>query len=115
MVVFATSRFMGYLFAGAYRFCAPRVTPTIKEIHRMSASAFVEAESFVDRRGPVELADQPLFERRQFANKKLVIAITVANGALSAKAVSAFERNRQFKATCSPTLPPAMKPKNVVN
>lgn len=34
----------------------------------MSASAFVEAESFVDRRGPVELADQPLFERRQFAN-----------------------------------------------
>ncbi len=34
----------------------------------MSASAFVEAESFVDRRGPVQLADQPLFERRQFAN-----------------------------------------------
>jgi hypothetical protein len=34
----------------------------------MSASTFVEAESFVDRRGPGELADQPLFERRQFAN-----------------------------------------------
>ena len=34
----------------------------------MSANAFVEAESFVDRRGPVELTDQPLFERRQFAN-----------------------------------------------
>ena len=34
----------------------------------MSASAFVEADSFVDRRGPVQLADQPLFERRQFAN-----------------------------------------------
>jgi hypothetical protein len=48
--------------------CVLRVTPTIKEIHRMSASAFVEAESFVDRRGPVQLADQPLFERRQFAN-----------------------------------------------
>jgi hypothetical protein len=34
----------------------------------MSVSAFVEEESFVDRRGPVQLADQPLFERRQFAN-----------------------------------------------
>ena len=34
----------------------------------MSASAFVEADSFVDRRGPVQLEDQPLFERRQFAN-----------------------------------------------
>src|SRR5262245_27827697 len=39
-----------------------------KEIHRMSASTFVETESFVDRRGPVDLAEQPLFERRQFAN-----------------------------------------------
>ena len=34
----------------------------------MSASAFVEAESFLDRRAPVQVADQPLFERRQFAN-----------------------------------------------
>jgi hypothetical protein len=34
----------------------------------MSSSAFVEAESFLDRRGPIQLADQPLFERRQFAN-----------------------------------------------
>lgn len=34
----------------------------------MSASAFVEADSFLDRRGPVQVADQPLFERRQFAN-----------------------------------------------
>jgi hypothetical protein len=34
----------------------------------MSATAFVEAESFLDRRGPVQAADQPLFERRQFAN-----------------------------------------------
>jgi hypothetical protein len=34
----------------------------------MSASAFVETDSFIDRRGPVQLADQPLFERRQFAN-----------------------------------------------
>lgn len=34
----------------------------------MSASATFEAESFVDRRGPVQLLDQPLFERRQFAN-----------------------------------------------
>ena len=34
----------------------------------MSASAFVEADMFVDRRGPAELVEQPLFERRQFAN-----------------------------------------------
>jgi hypothetical protein len=34
----------------------------------MSTSAIVESESFIDRRGPVQLADQPLFERRQFAN-----------------------------------------------
>jgi hypothetical protein len=34
----------------------------------MSASAFVEAESFLDRRGAEPSADQPLFERRQFAN-----------------------------------------------
>jgi hypothetical protein len=34
----------------------------------MLASGFVEAESFLDRRGPVQLDDQPLFERRQFAN-----------------------------------------------
>ncbi len=34
----------------------------------MPASAFVETESFIDRRGPAQLADQPLFERRQFAN-----------------------------------------------
>lgn len=33
----------------------------------MSASASIEAESFIDRRGSVE-SDQPLFERRQFAN-----------------------------------------------
>src|SRR5689334_2447085 len=44
------------------------VPPTIEAILRMSASAFVEADSFIDRRGPVQLADQPLFERRQFAN-----------------------------------------------
>jgi hypothetical protein len=42
--------------------------PTITEIHRMSASAFVEADTFLDRRGPVQVDDQPLFERRQFAN-----------------------------------------------
>jgi hypothetical protein len=34
----------------------------------MSASAIIEGESFVDRRGPIHLSDQPLFERRQFAN-----------------------------------------------
>jgi hypothetical protein len=34
----------------------------------MSASAFVEADSFVDRRGPADLENRPLFERRQFAN-----------------------------------------------
>jgi hypothetical protein len=36
----------------------------------MSATAFatVAGESFLDRRGPMEFGDQPLFERRQFAN-----------------------------------------------
>ena len=34
----------------------------------MSASAFAEKDSLIDRRGPVQMADQPLFERRQFAN-----------------------------------------------
>jgi hypothetical protein len=49
--------------------CAPkRVPPIIKEFHRMPASAFLEAESFLDRRGPAQTAEQPLFERRQFAN-----------------------------------------------
>ena len=33
----------------------------------MPANAIFESE-FIDRRGPVEMADQPLFERRQFAN-----------------------------------------------
>ena len=34
----------------------------------MSASVLAEGEAFVDRRAPVQLANQPLFERRQFAN-----------------------------------------------
>jgi hypothetical protein len=34
----------------------------------MSLSATIEGESFVDRRGPTPMVDQPLFERRQFAN-----------------------------------------------
>jgi hypothetical protein len=34
----------------------------------MSASALAEGEVFVDRRAPVQVANQPLFERRQFAN-----------------------------------------------
>ena len=34
----------------------------------MSGLASIETESFIDRRGPVHMADQPLFERRQFAN-----------------------------------------------
>jgi len=34
----------------------------------MSLSATYETDSFIDRRGPIQLADQPLFERRQFAN-----------------------------------------------
>jgi hypothetical protein len=34
----------------------------------MSLSTLLEAETFIDRRGPIQLADQPLFERRQFAN-----------------------------------------------
>jgi hypothetical protein len=56
------------MFSRATAACALHVPPSIKEISRMSASAFVEAESFLDRRGPVQSADQPLFERRQFAN-----------------------------------------------
>jgi hypothetical protein len=34
----------------------------------MSASVLDENEVFVDRRAPVQLANSPLFERRQFAN-----------------------------------------------
>ena len=34
----------------------------------MSASATVAPGSFVDRRGPVPLDGEPVFERRQFAN-----------------------------------------------
>jgi hypothetical protein len=34
----------------------------------MSFSATAETDSFIDRRGPVQTEDQPLFERRQFAN-----------------------------------------------
>jgi hypothetical protein len=34
----------------------------------MSASATLARETFVDRRGPAPISDQPLFERRQFAN-----------------------------------------------
>lgn len=33
----------------------------------MPSFGTIEAE-FVDRRGPAQMADQPLFERRQFAN-----------------------------------------------
>ncbi|HVT26820.1 MAG TPA: hypothetical protein VHE81_02270 [Lacipirellulaceae bacterium] len=33
----------------------------------MPANATIDAE-FVDRRGPAQMSDQPLFERRQFAN-----------------------------------------------
>jgi hypothetical protein len=36
-----------------------------KETRRMSATA---TESFVDRRGPAPAGNEPLFERRQFAN-----------------------------------------------
>jgi hypothetical protein len=34
----------------------------------MSASATVDADLFIDRRGPAHHAHAPLFERRQFAN-----------------------------------------------
>jgi hypothetical protein len=34
----------------------------------MSSSATATPDSFVDRRGPVPAAGEPLFERRQFAN-----------------------------------------------
>jgi hypothetical protein len=57
-----------YVFPGEYQLRAPTAPPTIKEISDMSATAFSETDSFVDRRGPVQVADQPLFERRQFAN-----------------------------------------------
>src|SRR3954468_3645735 len=56
------------IFRATADFATHVPTPSFKEFHRMSASAFVEAESFLDRRGPLQSADQPLFERRQFAN-----------------------------------------------
>ncbi len=34
----------------------------------MSSSVLYQTESFVDRRKPVDIENQPLFERRQFAN-----------------------------------------------
>jgi hypothetical protein len=34
----------------------------------MSATATVESDRFVDRRGPAHPGHEPLFERRQFAN-----------------------------------------------
>lgn len=34
----------------------------------MSANAAVAHDSFVDRRSPYQLGDEPRFERRQFAN-----------------------------------------------
>ena len=34
----------------------------------MSTNVLFQSESFVDRRGPVDTSNQPLFERRQFAN-----------------------------------------------
>jgi hypothetical protein len=34
----------------------------------MPASPAFAKESFTDRRGPIQTGDEPLFERRQFAN-----------------------------------------------
>ena len=34
----------------------------------MPASPTISTESFVDRRGPLQIGGEPLFERRQFAN-----------------------------------------------
>jgi hypothetical protein len=34
----------------------------------MPASPTMSADAFIDRRGPAPVGDQPLFERRQFAN-----------------------------------------------
>jgi hypothetical protein len=34
----------------------------------MSAGATLSSETFIDRRGTMQLGDEPLFERRQFAN-----------------------------------------------
>jgi hypothetical protein len=34
----------------------------------MPASPATSADAFVDRRGPIPVGNQPLFERRQFAN-----------------------------------------------
>jgi hypothetical protein len=34
----------------------------------MPASSAFAKESFTDRRGPIHTGDEPLFERRQFAN-----------------------------------------------
>ena len=60
---------MGYVFAGDYRLCAPRLSrrPLRRFIECLPAR-LSKRISFLDRRGPVQVADQPLFERRQFAN-----------------------------------------------
>src|SRR4051812_11359738 len=58
----------GVCFCGALSMVRPREKSFRLGDRRMSASAIIEGESFIDRRGPIHVADQPLFERRQFAN-----------------------------------------------
>jgi hypothetical protein len=60
---------MTYVFVPALTILSPSesIHPP-QETNRMSASATVEPDLFVDRRGPVDPGHAPLFERRQFAN-----------------------------------------------
>jgi hypothetical protein len=44
----------------------------------MMSSTLAEAETFIDRRLPAPLADQPLFERRQFANSYEELSLDAA-------------------------------------
>jgi hypothetical protein len=42
--------------------------PACQETHRMPASLAMPNDTFVDRRGAIPTGNEPLFERRQFAN-----------------------------------------------
>jgi hypothetical protein len=60
---------MTYVFVPALTILSPpeSIHPP-QETNRMSASATVEPDLFIDRRGPTDPGHAPLFERRQFAN-----------------------------------------------
>jgi len=50
---FCSAAVCGYVFAGVNRLCASRVPPTIQGFLECLSSAFMEKESFVDRRDPL--------------------------------------------------------------